>query len=929
MKRIFTLAGVAALSLGLAGRASAQDWGAECIDPENTMPRSADHATSGLATPLFQMTLGLSGTVTYGGQNGPCFGPTAQTLNMAGGFSFGIGPLGTVQSGFDDDMAASFGFPFDTPREYSYATVDVDDTSTIFGENPIGIFYTGLSKRYMVSGQTIENVDVQLEAKLIGDACRFRWRITNIGTETVSAGLRFGLTPAMVAGAQDDTGANVANAILPVRFGIPKLVDNYVGFTYLPTRRPLRTEYKRDILDQDYPDYVEFCFGQSEAYGIRLDNRPPDYTPDASAADQIVIGNHFVILDGGMSDVLFGDPTGGTMKDNDIRLDDLVSVIQRFPQQPITAGNSRDIVHYIRSTWSVADYADPYTVVVDAPRLVNFPGAGQNNQSPNPMQVRVWIDNQYSTIDQEVPLNNVKVTVTLPDGLSFAPGENPVKFIQQIQPNALVPLDFFVVSDGEVFGDLPVTVTVEPLPGPTKNLEATIRVSAAPTISLVAGPNMISLPYNFGDNSLDAILGLTAGVDYLAYAWNPALNGYEPVTSIQRGVGYWVVPTDPQNSLDLQNAGQPTGMAQGGLLVNLKQGWNLIGNPYNYPVPLSQLIGVAENNPTDSLTWNELVANDFISSSLTFFNPDPAAPGGGSYELTFGNDVLIQPHLAYWAFVRTAQPIRLVWPPLFQPELPGAGRSVEEATWKQSDRSWRLQIAARSTMGIDTDNYVGVLTDRQKADQNRIPKAPMAPGAKMEVAVLDEYEGQPTRMAQAVSDRVGKKTWKVQVRADEAGEVTLTWPNLGTMPRGVRARITDDVTGEKKDLRAVSGYTFRMDQPGTRLFTLEVEPGGSSRPVIGNVLVRPSGRDANSPVVVNYALSADALVTVRILSGTGKEVYTVTRGRSDSAGENSVSWTLRDNANRAVAPGTYQVEILAETPGGERVRKVVPVNVIR
>ena len=36
-----------------------------------------------------------------------------------------------------------------------------------------------------------------------------------------------------------------------------------------------------------------------------------------------------------------------------------------------------------------------------------------------------------------------------------------------------------------------------------------------------------------------------------------------------------------------------------------------------------------------------------------------------------------------------------------------------------------------------------------------------------------------------------------------------------------------------------------------------------------------------------------------------------------------------DNANRAVAPGTYRVEILAETPDGERVRKIVPVNVIR
>ena len=121
----------------------------------------------------------------------------------------------------------------------------------------------------------------------------------------------------------------------------------------------------------------------------------------------------------------------------------------------------------------------------------------------------------------------------------------------------------------------------------------------------------------------------------------------------------------------------------------------------------------------------------------------------------------------------------------------------------------------------------------------------------------------------------------------------------------------------------------QVPQAGSRELTISVEPGGSVRPVIGNVIVTRPGRDNNAPVTISYALSADALVTVRVLSGSGKEVYTVTRGRADSAGENNVTWQLRDSANRAVAPGTYNIEILAETPTGERVRKLVPVTVIR
>lgn len=944
MKRIFTLAGVATLTLGLAGHANAQGWAGECIDPANTSAYSTDYGVNFLANDLFSIVMGGTGTVAYGNtddMNGisECF-DASQTFDAVGGYAFGVGGEGSVQSDFDNEMALSFGWPADSLSQYSYTRIDVGEESFVFGEGGYNIFFSGLSKRYIIAGVQNDTlgVNVQLETKLIGDACRMRWRITNTGTESVSAGVRFGLSPYMASNVPDSqTGATIANTAFfgnlgGGRFRSPKLVDNYVGFTFLPNRRPLRTEYKRELLDSDFPDYVSFMFGQTEAYGLRMDNRPsPEVTPDATSASEIVIGNYGVVLasggDYGMSNVLFGDPTGGTMKDNDIRLSN-VGVIQTFPQRTINAGGQEDIVHYMRSAWSVANYADPYTVVLDAPRLVNYPGGGNNNQDPNPLNFRVWVDNQFATIDREVPLNNVRITMTLPDGLSFAPGETPVKLINTVAPNALVPVDFSVVSDGETFGDLPISVKVETLPGPTKTLETTVRVAAAPTMSFVAGPNMVTFPYSFGDSALDQILGLTSGVDYVAFQWNSELNGYQPVTSAQRGVGMWIVPNSTQASVQLQNAQAPADTAQGGLLVNLKQGWNLIGNPYNYAVQLSQLIGVAENNPADSLTWNEMVQNDFVTSALTYFDADPSLPGGGSYELLFGQDAQIEPHKAYWVFVRTAQPIRLIWPPLFQPGLPNSGRSVN-SEWKQTDREWRLQLSARSSIGVDAQNYVGVVTDRNRAKQREVPKAPMAPGAKLELAILDDLGGQPTRMAQAVSDRMGKQTWKVQVKAEEAGEVTLTWPNLGSMPRGVRARITDDASGERKDLRATSGYTFRMDQPGTRVFTLTVEPGGSSKPVIGNVLVRPAGRDANSPVVVNYALSADALVTVRILSSTGKEVYTVTRGRSDSAGENSVTWTLRDNANRAVAPGTYRVEILAETPSGERVRKMVPVNVVR
>jgi hypothetical protein len=375
----------------------------------------------------------------------------------------------------------------------------------------------------------------------------------------------------------------------------------------------------------------------------------------------------------------------------------------------------------------------------------------------------------------------------------------------------------------------------------------------------------------------------------------------------------------------------PSDQEEGGLLVSLHQGWNLIGNPYSYSVPLNQLLVVAEDSPKDSYTWIDAVANNFVQSSMIHWERDDNIPNGGMYVYTQGSNDVLNPHAGYWIYVSTFKPVRISWPAVFAPGLPNSGRALSDPAWTQNDRQWRLQLSARSTTGIDGQNYVAVVQDKKKASQYTLRKPPAAPGQAVELYIEDQIDGKTVHMTQAVTERAVRKEWNVNVKTKAAGDVTVTWPNLPSVPRNMRFRVTDLASGEAHDLRSVSGYTFHMAAAGVRKLKLTMEPGGSARPVIGNVLVSSPGRSkgANAPVTVSYALSADALVTVRILSGQGKEVFTVTRGRADGAGQNSVTWAMRDIANRTVAAGVYRVEILAETPNGERVRRVVPINVTR
>jgi hypothetical protein len=935
-----------------AAQAGTFGWFYECIDPENTQPYSSDYGTQRVSNPLIVAVDGLSGTVTYGGQNGPCYAPESRQLAASGRLAFYVGSTGSLQTDFDNGMALTMGAPADPVGDFTYGKIlkngNTDADSVLYGNGGLAGFYVGASKRYMVTFWGDNDVFVEREVKVLGDAARIRWRIRNLRNESQSLGLLFACYPGMrtvTAGVRDSQDStNQSNSLLSSATGVRKGLtpDRYIGYTVLPTGRPVRNERRYDSSNPKFPSFAEFYFGQTEAYGMRIDNTTPPETPDATSADLFLIGNQGYFISPGLTwdnvvrlNVFLDPPSNPAPKEEaDIFLSQ-TAFVQRFPARAVPPGGSVDIVHYVRSTWSTGSYSDPYTTVVDAPKLLSPDPDGVNGLSPNPMTIRAYVDNQYATLDREVDLINVNFTIFLPQGLRLAAGESQSKSIDRIPANQLDSVEWRVVADGRAYGSLKYRVRVEPTPGPSKTIEGTVRVSATPRLELRAGPNMVTIPYLFNDTSMESVLGLQNGTDYVAYRWEPDQFGYVPALTVERGTGYWIIPNNDLSFRELTGAKQPTDLTTGGLIVNLKQGWNLIGNPYPYAVPLSQLVLVAEDNPGDTLTWIDAVQAGYVQGSLSYWVRNASAPGGGSYAFTSGPEAFLEPHQAYWLFSNSFGFIRLSWPEVFLPGLPGAGRSPDRVepgsreTWKQTDRNWRLQLSARSSTGIDPQNFIGVVADSKKARQLQVRKPPAAPRQNVEMYIEQALDGKPERMAHSYVTRQGRTTWDVKVKVREPGEVSLTWPNLPSMPRNVRLRLTDLATNESRDLRAVSGYTFRMSEAGVREFKVTAEIGGSSRPVIGSVLVTNDGRGPNSPVTLSYALSADALVTVRVISSTGREVHTLTRGRSDRAGQNSVTWALRDKADRAVAPGVYRFEILAETPQGERVRKTVPVTVVR
>ena len=931
------------------------NWGDVCIDPNNTMPRSLDHAFNAVFNDLFYCAMGLSGTVTYGGASGPCFAPNAVTIPLAGNFAFGVGPRGSLQrysQNWDDaGMAITFG-AFVDPA-WCYATITKEGARTKWGSTGFSEFFVGFSNRYMSGTSTVSNVRSKLQVELVGDAARFRWQLTNLDAAEANIGLWFGGALAMMLDfGNSGVNGETASGFNPGGAGGP----SKPLYVYLPNQRPPNTDisFDKTLNSSTFPTYVDLLFEQTNAFGIRIENEPSNATRDVpenqpATADRFWLGKNTFLL-GNLDDAAATFPV--------VMLPDTTfrggpAFVQAFPEQRIEAGQTIQVLHYVRSTWGESDYKLPYAAVVDAPKILGTPATDLNGGPtngdvvPNPFPVRVYVDNVggYGFDGKEFPLNDVRVKLKFAPtaGMTIAGATATVPYelertIQVVQARDNEFIDFSVSVGPNVTGPVPYTVEIFSQPGNVrKTINGTIIVAARPRLNLVKDANFLTFPYQFTDTSLETILAdfldpTVPGGDFQGYKWDPIQQGYVITNTVERGKSMWVIYDNAADTAVIANLqGNPRlpGQALNSApLIQGRGGFNMIGNPYNYEIPINQILGVSASAPQTARTFREMVELGYVQSFLTTW--DPIAK---DYVFVDSETGVMEPLKGYWVRVLTPDDVTFSYPDVFMPNVPEQNRRAQRE-WKQTESQYKLQFGVRNNDGgQDASNWVGQASSADQARRMKIAEPPMSPNQEVSVAVEEMVSGKPTRMAQTLSETRGRHEWKLVVESRKAGDLTVTWPNLATLPKNLRFRITDNATNVSRFLRQSSGYTFRMDRPGKREFTLTAETGGITMAVIGNVTVsQPTTNAADrrfAPFTISYHLSADATTSVRVLSASGKEIFSVSRGRADRAGEHNVVWNLRNNANQAVAPGAYRVEIVAETATGERIRKLIPVNVIR
>lgn len=379
--------------------------------------------------------------------------------------------------------------------------------------------------------------------------------------------------------------------------------------------------------------------------------------------------------------------------------------------------------------------------------------------------------------------------------------------------------------------------------------------------------------------------------------------------------------------------------------LNLAAGWNLIGHPFanatNPSQPAPDLDINADVQVQDGtaapISMAQAVRDGLVKSSVFGYT---GSENGGQYIQT----TTIKPWLGYWFRNSTTRALKLIFTypatraVAQRPAKTLTRAEAEMVTQRQiisrDNTDWRLQLAARQGNLLDTDNTVGVARDARDGydhayDNEKPPVLSQIPSINLGIDGTDG-NGRAASFADQIRAPGGKKSWDVSVVAPRDGEVTLYWPSINRLPRGIQPVLVDVATGRRTSLRSAASYRFNATQGTTRKFRVEVGPARTAPlAIIGTRVANVGGtRGANAGYRFTFTATQEADVQVEIQTLTGRSLRKL-ETRATAGGESGVFWDGRTNQGAALPAGPYVVTISARDSEGVVVRASLPLTKVR
>lgn len=622
------------------------------------------------------------------------------------------------------------------------------------------------------------------------------------------------------------------------------------------------------------------------------------------------------------------DYTPNTFNALGINIDSAVGLY--WNRLALPAKGSVEVVTHFGVDVGPGDYRRPMSLRVVQPDPLEVqtgddpftPEVEQAYVTPNPFVITAFVYNSLTT-----NLTNVSVTLGLPEGLSFPPGEPATKTLPFISPGGEQRVSWQVKVDLPTAGvkelvvsafspqvgirQVKVPVVIPTLPLKRQNGNLVLR------LDLNAGYNLVGFPFVFINPEPSVALGIPSEELQLA-TYDPTIRNYLvyrrdlQFNKLELGLGYWLrLPVARSIDLDVQNIRSLS--FEEPVVVPIKRGWNLLSNPFPWQVLLrGEEVRVGSDPVT--FTFDEAVERGWVRGTIFVWHNDPSIPPyGGEYRaITFGPNVRLEPLQGFWLYSEIDGNI------IFDiPAFLGSWqiRGTEELQKPfQPPVDWAVQVVASSAAGKDNTLWLGVSKEAHgEFDRLDLPKVPAPPGSVQVSSILRVGRSQ-TPLSMDIRPPQSKTVWTLELLNPAGGEVKLQFEGLAKVPRSVALLLCDPETNQQWSLRSTSSVTVTTQphQP-KRLQVVALQTDQLPLRVHGLKVTPLRGRGAH----IQFSVTMPARVQVQVRSLTGRVVWEtseqVVGGRLCS-----VFWNGRSKSDEMLPSGIYTVVVRAITDNGRQ-----------
>jgi hypothetical protein len=439
-----------------------------------------------------------------------------------------------------------------------------------------------------------------------------------------------------------------------------------------------------------------------------------------------------------------------------------------------------------------------------------------------------------------------------------------------------------------------------------------VKEQAQPGGSTQTAFRMISVPLTLNNPSpktvLEDDLGPYDPKQWRLFQFNPSTNNYSEfpnIDSFSPGKAFWLIVREPNKKID--SGVGTTVVTNLPFQISLKQGWNDISNPFNFPVKWSE-VQVIQGSADDIMGPYTYQGQWLLPTQVTSLIPWEG-----------------------YAIFSSAPNVVISIPPV------GESSSQNNQSFAKifSDFDWYINITAVCEEAIDGSNFIGSSPEAAAEWDKLDYLEPPAIGEFVQLQFPHD-NWQKFRGNFTTDFRPPFKdgdTWNFEVVTNiKNAPITLRFKNLESLPLSFQAILIDLSTQQKIDIIQKTEYVF-FPYPNSmkREFALLI----GTRSYLDNLdelkqripgdfyLSQNFPNPFNAGTTLRYQVSERTHVSIKVLNILGQEIRQLTSKPQDP-GFYQVHWDGKSQAGKEVGTGIYIIRL--DAGSFQQTRKVILVR---